>query len=117
MMRLDTVNDLLFKFLGLVALELSIERANWACDHDFNQRMQITLLEGRDACDIKLTKPIKFQYGRADCKPDPTFEFPYITNEHEEHPKLNDGIHVIDLMKRDFGMTAKHFIALSGVHR
>ena len=104
-------------FLGLVALELSIERANWACDHDFNQRMQITLLEGRDACDIKLTKPIKFQYGRADCKPDPTFEFPYITNEHEEHPKLNDGIHVIDLMKRDFGMTAKHFIALSGVHR
>jgi len=106
----------LWAFAGLVALELSIERANWACDHDFNQRMQITLLEGRDACDIKLTKPIKFQYGRADCKPDPTFEFPYITNEHEEHPKLNDGIHVIDLMKRDFGMTAKHFIALSGVH-
>ena len=102
-------------FTGLVALERSIERANWACDHDFNARMQITLLEGRDKCDFKLTKAIKFQYGRADCVT--TANFPFIATKEEEHPSKFDAIQVLDLMKRDFDMSARHFIALSGIHR
>ena len=59
----------LWQFAGLVALEQMIERANWGCDHDFNVRQQQTLLESREKCEIKLTKPFKFMYGRADCIP------------------------------------------------
>jgi len=105
----------LWAFAGLVALERTIERANWACDYDFNVRQQVTLLEGRDKCDIKLTKPIKFQYGRVDCIP-VNSEFPYISDQEESHPSLNDAEQVVNLMKRDFNMTARHFIALSGIH-
>ena len=105
----------LWAFAGLVALELSIERANWACDYDFNARQQVTLLEGRDKCDIKLTKPIKFQYGRVDCIP-VNSTFPYISEKDESHASLNDAEQVVDLMKRDFNMSARHFIALSGIH-
>ena len=43
----------LWAFATLVALEQTIERANYACDHDYHVRQQITLLEGRDKCDIK----------------------------------------------------------------
>merc|ERR1719228_836738 len=104
----------LWAFAGLVALERSIERANWACDYDFNARQQITLLEGREKCDIKLTKPIKFQYGRKDCVT--TNALPFIASKHEEHPSKHDAIQIFELMKRDFGMSARHFIALSGIH-
>ena len=72
----------LWAFAGMVALELTIERANWACEHDFNTRQQQTLLEGRDKCDIKLTKPVKFQYGRIDCNP--TYQdSPYIATKQK----------------------------------
>ena len=58
-------------FAAHVALERTIERANWGCEYDFNQRQQITLLESREKCDIKLTShfPTRFMYGRADCIP------------------------------------------------
>ena len=102
-------------FSGLVALERAIERANWACEYDFNVRQQITLLEGRDKCDIKLTKPMKFQYGRKDCVTENAF--PFITFKKEEHPSKHDAIQIFKLMKRDFGMTARHFLALAGIHR
>ena len=73
------------------------------------------MLEGREKCDIKLTKPIKFQYGRKDCVT--TNALPFIASKHEEHPSKHDAIQVFKLMKRDFGMSARHFIALSGIHR
>ena len=56
----------LLAFAALVALEQYIERANCACAHDFITRQQVTILEGRDKCDFRLTTPIKFKYGRAD---------------------------------------------------
>ena len=102
-------------FSGLVALERSIERANWACEYDFNQRMQSTLLEGREKCDFKLTKPIKFQYGRKDCVT--SNALPFVTSKPEKHPSKFDAIQIFQLMKEDFGMSARHFIALSGIHR
>ena len=56
-----------WQFAGLVALEEAIERANRACDLDYHQGQQVTLLEGRNECEIKLTKPLKFMTGRKDC--------------------------------------------------
>ena len=46
----------LWAFAAWVALERSVERANHACDHDYLGRQQVTLLEGRHKCDIKLDK-------------------------------------------------------------
>ena len=57
----------LWQFAGLVALEQLIERSNRACDLDYHQRQQVRLLEGREKCEIKLTKPLKFMTGRKDC--------------------------------------------------
>ena len=33
----------------------------------FEEKIQVTLLEGREKCEIKLTKPLKFMTGRIDC--------------------------------------------------
>ena len=37
----------LWQFAGNVALELAIERANFACDHDYTQRQQVTFLSSK----------------------------------------------------------------------
>ena len=34
----------LWQFAGNVALELAIERANFACDHDYTQRQQVRII-------------------------------------------------------------------------
>ena len=44
---------------------------------------QVTLLEGREACEIKLTKPLKFYSGRADCIPDPAGQHGYQASKEE----------------------------------
>ena len=86
----------LWQLAGLVALEQAVERANRACDLDFHARqqvtiplnrstsiniIQVTLLEGRDKCEMKLTKPLKFKTGRRDCKTGEDRK--YVTQEHE----------------------------------
>ena len=44
--------------------------------------LQVTLLESREKCEIKLTKPLKFLTGRQDCVPDDP-ELPYVTTKEE----------------------------------
>ena len=44
--------------------------------------VQITLLEGRDKCEFKITKPLKFMTGRADCIPE-DLETPYVSTKEE----------------------------------
>ena len=86
----------LWQLAGLIALERSLERANRACDLDYHARQQVristckniclsqvTLLEGREACEIKLTKPLKFYSGRADCIPDPAGQHDYQASKEE----------------------------------
>ena len=41
----------------------------------------MTLLEGRDKCEMKLTKPLKFRTGRRDCKTEEDRK--YVTQQHE----------------------------------
>ena len=50
-----------------MSLELTIERANRACDLDAGTRHQVRYLESREACLFKLNKPQKFVSGRKDC--------------------------------------------------
>jgi hypothetical protein len=49
----------LWQFAANVALEVEIERANFACDFDFNRKQQTRLLEGEYECFFKLHKPIE----------------------------------------------------------
>ena len=41
--------------------KVEIERANFACDFDFNRKQQTRLLEGEYECFFKLHKPITYQ--------------------------------------------------------
>jgi len=107
----------LWAFAANVALEQSIERANYACDHDRTMRQQIGLLEGRDKCDIKLTRPIKFFFGRTDCIPDPNAPYPYVASKEEVQPSpFGSGDEALIFMKENFGMTIRHSAALMAIH-
>lgn len=106
----------LWAFAANVALEIEIVRANFACDVDI-ERQQATILEGRDKCDIKLHRPIKFQYGRKDCIPEEGQDAPYKTSRHENHDNpWGHGDAVIANFNRDFDMPAEQTIALMAAH-
>ena len=78
----------LWQLAGLVALEQTLERANRACDLDYHARQQVRLLESREKCEIKLTKPLKFQTGRVDCVSDDPKGRAYVTTKKEVSHKF-----------------------------
>ena len=82
----------LWQLAGLVALEQTLERANRACDLDYHARQQVTLLESREKCEIKLTKPLKFQTGRGDCVSDDPEGRGYFTSKQEVSIKSNNQV-------------------------
>merc|ERR1711971_723257 len=105
----------LWQFAGLVALERLIERSNRACDLDYHQRQQVRLLEGREKCEIKLTKPLKFMTGRKDCITDR--KRTYKTGKKENQPKIySDGRELIDYGMSAFGMPPENWAALQAIH-
>jgi len=107
----------LWQLAGLIALELGVERANRACDLDYYARQQVTLLESREKCEIKLTKPLKFKSGRQDCKSDDPEGRGYVTSKPESQPRLmSTGNEIIDYGRNFFNMDAEHFAALMGIH-
>ena len=93
---------------------------------------QVTLLESREACEIKLTKPLKFLTGRVDCVSDDPEGRGYVTTKHEVrlqkdinhfitvtqvHNKMfGDAKHVIDFGKSEFGMDTVQWVALMAIH-
>ena len=46
-------------------------------------KFQVTLIEGREKCEIKLTKPLKFKTGRKDCISDDPEGRAYVTTKKE----------------------------------
>merc|ERR1719422_2914845 len=106
----------LWQLAALIALERSFERANRACDLDKHARQQVTLLESREKCEVKLTAPLKFQTGRKDCISDDP-DRGYVTYKDEEQPKLmSSGHELIDYGRNFFDMDSLHFAALMGIH-
>ena len=109
----------LWQFAANVALEMEIERANFACDYNIRNQ-QITVLEGREKCLIKLHKPISWQYGRADCIPNESKKrtnLPYeSTNVETGYNAYGTGKTIIETLKEDFGFTAEESISLMAVH-
>ena len=78
----------LWQFAGLVALERALERANRACDLDYWARQQVTLLEGRDACEFKLRSPLKFWSGRSDCVSEDKDGRGFKASKEEKQPRM-----------------------------
>ena len=106
----------LWQFAGLVALERALERANRACDLDKWSRQQVSLLEGREACEFKLRAPLKFWSGRADCVSEDGGSG-YKASKTEVQPRLlGDGKHATDFFLEEFGMSPEHSQALQAVH-
>jgi len=107
----------LWQLAGLVALERTIERANRACDLDFHARQQVTLLESREKCEIKLTKPLKFLTGRSDCVSEDPEGRGYVTTKPEaQNLMFGDAKHVLDFGKTVFGMDSTQWTALQAIH-
>ena len=90
---------------------------------------QVTLLEGRDKCEMRLTKPLKFRTGRRDCKTGEDRK--YVTQEDEVglkgrklsyfslqlHPNpWGDGRHLVDYGRKAFRMDPEHWMALQAIH-
>ena len=106
----------LWQFAGLVALERALERANRACDLDKWARQQVSLLEGREACEIKLRAPLKFWSGRADCQPAEGGPGYKASKEEVQPLLLGDANHATDFFLTEFNMSAEHSQALQAVH-
>merc|ERR1719320_1165968 len=109
----------LWQLAGLVALERSFERANRACDLDKHARQQVTLLESREKCEVKITAPLKFKSGRSDCVPDSNDPKgrKYAAAKAEAKPRMfGDANHATDFFKNEFGMGAVHSTALQAIH-
>ena len=99
----------LWQFAGLVALERSLERANRACDLDKWARQQVTLLEGRAACEIKLRAPLRFWSGRADCVSEDEGGRGFKAAKEEVQPRLlGDARHATDFFLEHFNMDPEH---------
>jgi hypothetical protein len=108
-----------WQLAGLIALERTLERANRACDLDYHARQQVTLLESREACEVKLTAPLKFQTGRSDCVPDSNDPQgrKYAAAKAESHPRMfGDANDATDFFKNEFQMGAVHSTALQAIH-
>jgi len=109
----------LWQLAALIALEKSFERANRACDLDKHARQQVTLLESREACEVKITAPLKFKSGRSDCVPDANdpLDRKYAAAKAEAKPRMfGDANHATDFFKNEFGMGAIHSTALQAIH-
>ena len=73
-------------------------------------------MEGRDKCEIKLTKPTKFQYGRKDCIPTNP-DRPFETTSEEVTPVVHGSAEeVLKFMRQQHGLSARDTIALMGIH-
>ena len=60
--------------------------------------LQVTLLEGRDACEFKLRAPLRFWSGRADCVSEDKDGRGYKAAKEENQPRLlGDAVCVEDL--------------------
>merc|ERR1711899_427078 len=110
----------LWQLAANTGLEIEMAKANYACSHKVSYQQMVTVIEGEEKCLWKLQKPVPFQYGRADCVRDENLgqtKFPFEATSEESHSNpFGEGKQVLEDLKRDFGLSARHSIALMAVH-
>ena len=74
-----------------------------------NSPHQVTLLEGRAACEIKLRAPLRFWSGRADCVSEDEGGRGFKAAKEEVQPRLlGDARHATDFFLEHFNMDPEH---------
>ena len=103
----------LWQFAANIALELEIEKANYACKYD-KTNQQASVLEGEDECKIMLHRPIKFSFGRKDCE-SPSGDYKTKNTETVFNPH-GQATPILEDMHDDFGFSKEESIALMAAH-
>jgi len=123
----------LWQFAGNIALEQTINATNLNCHRPKVKKAtknfitttaewQLSALEGRDTCEMKLERPIPFRSGRIDCIPDedPAVKwtpYPFEATRKEKHSSAHEtGTQIIKNLKEDFDFTARETISLMALH-
>ena len=111
----------LWQFAANVAVELEIERSNFACKYDKTNQQSAVLEGGEDACLIKLHRPITFKFGRIDCISDGGVQNDLSTTYKTSHPETPFNHHgpskdILEGMEKEFGFTKAESIALMATH-
>jgi hypothetical protein len=101
----------------ILAVEHGIEYNNRVCRDRLDPLIfkQCHHKQGEADCEMIMPRPIKFQYGRADCIT--SHEKPYITTKEETHPSImTNGEGTMHFFKNNFGMNGREVVALMGAH-
>ena len=114
----------LWQFAGNIGLERAINITNENCHLGMlnfgNPERQLSAIEGRDKCEMKLNRPIPFRSGRIDCIPDESSKwspYPFEATKKEKHSNTyGTGIQVLKDLKQDFNLTARETISLMALH-
>ena len=115
----------LWQFAGNIGLERAINITNQNCllgniDNFGNPERQLSAIEGRDKCQMKLKRPIPFRSGRIDCIPDESSKwspYPFEATKKEKHSNTyGTGTDVLKDLKQDFNLTARETISLMALH-
>ena len=101
-------------------MEKTINNTNENCHNPKRPEWQISGIEGRDNCEMRLDRPIPFRSGRIDCIPDKDLQwspYPFEATKKEKHSSAYDsGAKVIQNLKEDFDFTARETISLMALH-
>ena len=111
----------LWQFAATIALELEIERANFACKYDKTNQQSAVLEGGEEACLFKLHRPLPFKFGRIDCISDGGVQKDTTTSYKTTKPERPFDHHgsskaILDGMEEEFGLTKSESIALMATH-
>ena len=114
----------LWQFAANVALEKVINETNTiVCSNSSVSSRHILSLDPNneaDKCEINLSRPVPFRWGRIDCIPEESKKwtpYPFEATKHEKHSNpFATGTEIIKNLKEDFDFTAKETISLMTLH-
>ena len=114
----------LWQFAANVALEKVINETNTivCSDSSVSSRWLLSLDTNNEAdkCEINLSRPVPFRWGRIDCIPEESKKwtpYPFEATKHEKHSNpFATGTEIIKNLKEDFDFTAKETISLMTLH-
>ena len=109
----------LWSYAAIVAVEHGIETNNLACHNTTYPNMlwdSCVHEPNTDECFVRPSRPIQFQWGRADCT-NYDLAFPYKALSPEKHANpTGDGKSLVQYFKDDFSFTGRETVAIMGAH-
>lgn len=117
----DTSRADLWQFAANVALEKVINETNTlVCIDSEKYILNLDPNNEADKCEINLSRPVPFRWGRIDCIPEESKKwtpYPFEATKVEKHSNpFATGTEIIKNLKEDFDFTAKETISLMTLH-